>query len=112
MTDLAFIQETLEKIVVLLVRRKFVEAAAISRPAGPTPSELRDALDQFPQQLIDPPADAYRSADITEVRGRDEYHVAFDLWTRESQPSDLTLELRFVRNGSGWHCAIEDLHVL
>jgi len=99
----------------LLAGREYEELVRISGGERLSADELREAvLDYGTEVVFSPRVVDDASVVAIQISGLAQWSVNVPLWTREEQPSDLTLSLTVSAADSplGYTVEIDDLHVL
>jgi hypothetical protein len=111
-------------MVRLLVRSEWSAIEDLTKGVRLTAIDLRNAISEYGQTLVEVPDADLDNIEITEViwehsknveHGiqKPTYLVDVDLHTEEEGVSDLTLQLRFTEGNEGaFDISIDDLHVL
>ena len=79
-----------------------------------TPEDVAEAIEQYGQRLVSPPAEAYTKLDAVQVTNATEptWSVRAPLYTVSEGKSDLSLELTIVVSSDGTRTELDDIHVL
>lgn len=109
------ITDTINKIIELLVQRKYQELERLCRGCRLTAVEIEQAIHDYNCELITPPDIDFESIDIIEITNSSPraWSVRYDLWTKEEGRSDLSLEATLIDNGDNFLTVeIDNIHVL
>jgi hypothetical protein len=90
------IVKIVEKIVSLLVEKKYNEIEKITNGNRLKKQEIENAINEYKRKLIYPPVEAYKNIDVIQVENAKEWSVRFNLWTFEEGKSDLSIELNII----------------
>lgn len=107
------IKNTVKKIVELLADKKYDELKAITK-SDLSPAEIKAIIEEFGERIIVPSDDKFDGIDIVEIEiaETESYSVDFDLWTKESGLSDLTLQLTVINGNGNIRAILDSIHVL
>ena len=101
-------------VVSKLVRKDYEGAAFLSRRVRLSKAEIESAIRAYGKTLIDPPGDAFDSAEVTRIRssGNPRWSVVVPFWTKEEGRSDLSLEVTIIEEPTLTRVEIDNIHVL
>ena len=95
-----------------LMNGEFDQLSVDGRAGRLTADELREALEGYPDELIDLPEEAFEVAEAYPGPNPGQWAIDVDLWTAKEGHSDLTLELEARSSDVGVTLSIDGLHVL
>ncbi|MGD9562998.1 MAG: hypothetical protein AB7F88_12635 [Pyrinomonadaceae bacterium] len=104
-----------ERLVRLLVEKKYSEIALITKNQRLTETQISEAISEYGRTLINPPSSFPESVDITPVIDSNppRWSVDFPLWTLEEGESDLSIEMTCYDNGNDeLEIELDGIHVL
>lgn len=106
-------KKTVKDIVVLLAEKKYAEISKIVN-GKLSADEIKAAIDDFGEEIIIPNDDIFNAIDIVQIENSDQeaYSIDFDLWTKESGLSDLTLQLTVKKYADCIEIKLDNIHVL
>lgn len=107
------IKKIVKDIVVLLAGKKYIEIVkAVNSQLSA--DEIKAAIDDFGEEIIIPNDDIFNAIDIIKIENSDQeaYSIDFDLWTKESGLSDLTLQLTVTKHIDSIEIELDNIHVL
>ena len=108
-------RDTVHHLIELLVAGDYSGLEETSRGRRLTAGQLRQAVEDYGQELQMPPEAVFDDLDVNEIEGSipRSWWTSVDLWNVEEGRSDLTLEIRLTETGGNiYDIEIENLHVL
>lgn len=107
------IKSLVKNIVLLLASEKYNEITATIN-SKLSAAEMKTIIDDFGETIFIPNNDIFNAVDIVQIENSDQeaYSVDFDLWTKESGMSDLTLQLTVTKHLSSIEVELDNIHVL
>lgn len=106
-------KKTVKDIIVLLAEKKYAEITKTVN-GRLSADEIKAAIDDFGETIFIPNDDIFNAIDIVQIEKPDyeAYSIDFDLWTKESGLSDLTLQLTVIKNVDSIEIELDNIHVL
>lgn len=92
---------TIERLVKLLVEKKYAEIASLTKNRRLTETQISEAITEYGRILVSPPHSYHEHIDIVPVIDSkpQRWSVDFPLWTLEEGESDLSVEITCIDNG-------------
>ena len=102
----------LNKIITLLVSKEYEELTNEIDCQGLSSNDILNIIEDFGETLVVPKLEQLEELNIIDI-DENEWAIDFDLWTRESGKSDLTIQLTIKRNSDkSLDIKLDDIHVL
>lgn len=102
----------LNKIIVMLVNKDYETFKNAIDCQGLSSNDISTIIEDFGETLIIPNTKDLEQLNIIDVE-KNEWVVDFDLWTKESGKSDLTIQLTVKKNlDNSLSTELNDIHVL
>ena len=107
------IQATLQRMVSLLVQRRFEEIERVTNGKRLSADAIKNAIAAYGRELVEPPRGAFDGCNVVVVTVSELpcVDVTMRLWIREEGECDLSIDLTLTRIGKWLEVAIDDLHV-
>lgn len=110
-------QQTVVRLMNLLVEQKYAEIAKWSKNIRLTEDEIKEAVDRYGQKLLLPPKDFLNTVNFIETveenDGRKRWYVVFDLWMEMDGKSDLSVEATFIDSTKEhYDIEVDNIHVM
>ncbi|MDD5373279.1 MAG: hypothetical protein PHO62_07645 [Sulfurimonas sp.] len=108
------IKNSVIHVVSLLIDNQYKKLAELSN-SRLTAKEIEEAVKDYGETLIMPSDEAFNEIDFLEIENAEskEWSVEFDLWSKESGKTDLTLQLTLTQIDEGeLNIELDDIHVL
>lgn len=109
------IYKTVLRLVNLLVDKKYSEIADWSKKKRLTEKEIKEAIDEYGQMIIFPPANFLNEIDVIEIATSKskKWSVVFPLWTTEDGKSDLSVEITVIDSSNQYYdIEVDNIHTL
>jgi len=104
--------EELNKIITMLVNKEYEKFAEVIHCQDLNSSDILNIIEDFGETLIIPEFKELEQLNIIDIE-ESEWAIDFNLWTKESGKSDLTLQLIVKKNlDSSLNIELDDIHVL
>lgn len=106
-------KKIVKEIVVLLANKKYIEILKVAN-SKLSADEIKSIVDDFAEEIITPDDDIFNTIDFIKIENsnQESYSVDFDLWTKESGLSDLTLQLTVTKCVGSVEIELDNIHVL
>lgn len=102
----------LNKIIILLVNKEYEELINEIDCQDLSSDDILNIIEDFGETLIVPSLEELEQLNIIDIDDN-EWAIDFDLWTKESGKSDLTIQLTIKRNSDkSLDIKLDDIHVL
>lgn len=102
----------LNKIIILLVNKEYEELINEIDCQDLSSDDILNIIEDFGETLIVPSLEELEQLNIIDIDDN-EWAIDFDLWTKESGKSDLTIQLTIKRNSdNNLDTKLDDIHVL
>lgn len=102
----------LNNIITLLVNKNYKEFTEIVNCQDLSPIDISNIIEDFGETLVAPNIEDLEQINIIDI-DINEWAIDFDLWTKESGKSDLTIQLTVKKNiDDGLEVELDDIHVL
>ena len=102
----------LNRIITLLVNKEYEKLTNEIDCQGLSSNDILNIIEDFGETLIVPNLEQLEELNIIDI-DENEWAIDFDLWTRESGKSDLTIQLTIKRNSDkSLDIKLDDIHVL
>lgn len=104
--------EELNKIIIMLVNKEYKKLTEIINCQDLKPNDISNIIEDFGETLIAPSLEELEQLNIIDIDDN-EWAVDFDLWTKESGKSDLTIQLTVKKNiDDSLDIELDNIHVL
>lgn len=102
----------LNKIITILVNKEYDKFTDAIDCQNLSPDDILNIIEDFGETLIVPNPKDLEQLNIIDVE-ENEWAIDFDLWTKESGKSDLTIQLTIKKNlDNSLSTELDDIHVL
>lgn len=102
----------LNRIITLLVNKEYEELTNEIDCQNLSSDDILNIIEDFGETLIIPNPKDLEQLNIIDI-DENEWAIDFDLWTKESGKSDLTIQLTIKRNSdNSLDTKLDDIHVL
>lgn len=104
--------QAVELVVSHLAHQRYDEIVRLTGGVRLSAQQMRDAVADYGAPIVMPTS--FDQIDAIRVAGSDPpaWSVRFDLWTRDEQPSDLSLEMTVVEDTAAPRIEVDNIHVL
>jgi hypothetical protein len=108
----AELTKELNKIITMLVNKEYEKFTDVIDCQGLSSNDISTIIEDFGETLIIPNIEDLEQVNIIDVE-ENEWAIDFDLWTKESGKSDLTIQLTVKKNlDNSLNVEFDDIHVL
>lgn len=108
----AELTKELNKIITMLVNKEYEKFTNVIDCQGLSSNDISTIIEDFGEALIIPNPKDLEQLNIIDVE-ENEWAIDFDLWTKESGKSDLTIQLTIKKNlDNSLSTELDDIHVL
>lgn len=102
----------LNRIIAMLVNKEYGNFTKEIDCQGLSSNDILNIIEDFGETLVVPKLEQLEELNIIDI-DENEWAIDFDLWTRESGKSDLTIQLTIKRNSDkSLDIKLDDIHVL
>ena len=102
----------LNKIIILIVNKEYEELINEIDCQDLSSDYILNIIEDFGETLIVPSLEELEQLNIVDI-DENEWAIDFDLWTKESGKSDLTIQLTVKKNSdNSLNIQLDDIHVL
>ncbi len=105
--------EAIQDLVRELARRNFEGLVEAGRVVSLTASEVREAVESYPDRIVELPDEAAALAEVVDHDLVPDTKIAYiPVWTAQEGQSDLTLQVWITEVDGGLSVRMYDLHVM